>query len=65
MNKKDNKQDICPVMKVSVDRNVAEKLGLVREYKGKKYYFCCGDCPPQFDENPEKYVNAQSLNKVV
>ena len=58
MNKEDNKQAICPVMKTPVNKKVAEKLGLVREYKGQKYYFCCSDCPPQFDKEPEKYVGS-------
>ncbi len=47
----------CPVMKgIPVDRNEAESLGLVRDYKGKKYYFCCNSCSPMFDQDPEVYV---------
>jgi hypothetical protein len=26
------------------------------EYKGKKVYFCCPGCQPEFEKNPEKYV---------
>lgn len=48
--------ETCPVMHVPVDPKVAESKGLVREYKGKKYYFCCNMCPPQFDADPEKYT---------
>lgn len=58
-----NNSTTCPVMKVPVNKAVAAKrglVGLVREYKGQKYYFCCSDCPPQFNKNPEKYVGAPS-----
>jgi YHS domain-containing protein len=27
------------------------------EYKGKKVYFCCPNCPAAFEKNPEKYVD--------
>lgn len=60
MSKNNNKQVICPVMKVPVNKAVAAKRGLVREYKGQKYYFCCSDCPPQFNKNPEKYLAVPS-----
>ncbi|MBI5778425.1 MAG: YHS domain-containing protein [Planctomycetes bacterium] len=32
------------------------KNTLSAEYKGKVYYFCCGDCPGPFKANPEKYA---------
>lgn len=49
---------LCPVMKdMSVDKEEAEKEGRVREYKGKKYYFCCDGCITDFEANPEKYAN--------
>ncbi|MHC4546052.1 MAG: YHS domain-containing protein [Planctomycetota bacterium] len=25
-------------------------------YKGKKVYFCCPGCKPEFEKNPEKYL---------
>ncbi len=28
------------------------------KYKGKYYVFCCGGCKPQFDANPEKFINS-------
>lgn len=52
-----NKQVICPVTKTSVNKTTAAKQGLVREYKGQKYYFCCPDCPRKFDKNPAQYLN--------
>ncbi len=54
-------QTICPVMNAPVNKDIAEKKDLVREYKGQKYYFCCSDCPPEFDKNPEKYLKDESL----
>lgn len=48
---------MCPVMKgVPVEKIEAEKAGLVREYKGIKYYFCCDACLVDFDQNPEAYT---------
>jgi YHS domain-containing protein len=43
---------VCPVL----GRPVNPKLKPI-EYKGKSYGFCCKVCPPQFQENPEKYIN--------
>lgn len=49
-------QAICPVMGSPVDKKVAESQGLVREYKGEKYYFCCAGCPEKFDKDPESFI---------
>ena len=43
-------QTICPVLGGAIDKNV------YTEYKGKKVYFCCPMCKPEFEKNPEKYV---------
>jgi len=49
----------CPVMRGNtVNKADAEAQGLVREYKGEKYYLCCAACGPLFDADPEKYVSA-------
>ncbi len=53
-------QAVCPVMKIPVSKEIAEAKGLVREYKGQKYYFCCGSCPPKFDENPDSYIGSSA-----
>ena len=47
------KKAVCPVMgtEITVTKNT-----LSAEYKGKIYYFCCGDCPGPFKANPEKYA---------
>ncbi|MCR4274877.1 MAG: YHS domain-containing protein [Candidatus Campbellbacteria bacterium] len=49
-------QVVCPIMGSPVDKAEAEKRGLVREYKGEKYYFCCNGCPEKFEKNPENYT---------
>jgi Cu(I)/Ag(I) efflux system membrane fusion protein len=44
-------QKTCPVMGGAIDKNV------FTEYKGKKVYFCCPACKPEFEKNPEKYLH--------
>jgi YHS domain-containing protein len=43
-------QTVCPVMGGAIDKE------LFVEYKGKKVYFCCPGCEPEFEKNPEKYL---------
>ncbi|MHC4843298.1 MAG: efflux RND transporter periplasmic adaptor subunit [Planctomycetota bacterium] len=45
------KQTHCPVM----DGLINEQYFTV--YKGKKVYFCCPGCEPEFLKNPEKYLS--------
>lgn len=44
---------LCPVM--GGELQISEKTPY-SEYKGKIYYFCCPDCKPNFEKNPEKYI---------
>jgi YHS domain-containing protein len=43
-------QTICPVMENPINKQ------LFIEYKGKKVYFCCPECKPRFEADPEKYL---------
>ena len=43
-------QTTCPVMGGAINKDI------FTEYKGKKVYFCCPDCQPEFDKDPEKYI---------
>ncbi|MHC4461769.1 MAG: heavy metal-binding domain-containing protein [Planctomycetota bacterium] len=44
-------QTTCPIMVGNaIDKN------LFVEYKGKKVYFCCPGCEPEFEKEPEKYI---------
>ncbi len=55
------RQATCPVTSDTVDKQQAEAAGHVREYRGQKYYFCCGTCVQLFDKNPDRYVTHHSL----
>jgi YHS domain-containing protein len=44
-------QTICPVMGGKINKDI------FTEYKGKKVYFCCPACKPEFEKNPEKYID--------
>jgi len=43
-------QTLCPVMGNPIDKNIFV------EYQGKKVYFCCPACKPEFEKDPAKYV---------
>lgn len=30
------------------------------EYEGKTYYFCCAGCKPEFEKDPQKYLNQET-----
>lgn len=55
------RQAICSVTGDAVDIQEAEAAGHVRDYGGKKYYFCCGTCVQLFDKNPGKYASHHNL----
>lgn len=47
----------CPVMPGRpVKKTVAEAAGLFRDYRGRRYWFCCKGCGPRFDRDPDKYA---------
>ena len=52
---------VCPV--------TGEKIASIKDaagsstYKGKTYYFCCPDCKPKFDKDPNKAVMNVSAHK--
>lgn len=39
----------------------ATKNKMFADYKGKRYFFCCGGCPGQFKANPAKFAKAESI----
>jgi YHS domain-containing protein len=39
----------------------ATKNKMFADYKGKRYFFCCGGCPTAFKKNPAKYAKADSI----
>ena len=44
------KQTVCPVMGGVVNTNVYV------DANGKRVYFCCKGCPPEFKKDPAKYI---------
>ncbi|MCI5126596.1 MAG: YHS domain-containing protein [Candidatus Electrothrix sp. AR5] len=43
-------QTKCPVMGGDINKEI------YADHEGKRVYFCCAACLPQFKENPEKYL---------
>ncbi|WP_436089313.1 YHS domain-containing protein [Mycolicibacterium frederiksbergense] len=41
-----------------VNRTAAEAAGLFRDYRGRRYWFCCNGCGPRFDRDPDKFASA-------
>ncbi len=47
----------CAVMsshKVNIKQATASKM--FADYKGRRYFFCCGGCPESFKKDPAKYA---------
>lgn len=50
-------QTTCPVMPgTAVSKSIAEAAGLFRDYRGRRYWFCCRGCGPRFDRDPDRYA---------
>lgn len=50
-NMKMTEQEFCPVMGGKINKDIFV------EYQGKKVYFCCPGCEPEFLKNPGKYLD--------
>lgn len=47
----------CAVMTSNkLESKAAVKSKKFVDYKGKRYYFCCGDCATAFKKDPAKYA---------
>ncbi|HWD40565.1 MAG TPA: YHS domain-containing protein [Fimbriimonas sp.] len=56
----------CAVMPNNkVDIAKATKNHMYADYKGHRYFFCCGGCPAAFKANPAKYAKAASIKTPV
>lgn len=54
------KEIACAVMpshKVNIAN--ATKAKMFSDYKGRRYFFCCGGCPSAFKANPAKYAKKE------
>ena len=59
---KEIKCSVMPDHMVKVED--ANKLGAGKgyaDYKGNRYYFCCGGCPATFAKDPAKYAKADHI----
>ncbi len=52
-------QVACPVVGGKINKN------LYRDYKGQRVYFCCPDCIPIFEKNPEAYLQKMQEQGVI
>ncbi len=43
-------QTTCPVMGAEINKEV------YTDYQGKRIYFCCSACIPEFKKDPDKYL---------
>ncbi|HUW34364.1 MAG TPA: YHS domain-containing protein [Planctomycetota bacterium] len=44
------KQEFCPISGEKINKDIHA------DYKGKRIYFCCPECPDMFMKNPENYM---------
>ena len=58
----DKKTITCAVMS-SNKVNIADatKKGSFADYKGRRYFFCCGGCPDAFKADPAKFAKSASI----
>ena len=52
------KQTSCPIMAGQVNTNIYV------DAEGKRVYFCCNDCPPEFKKDPAKYIAQMEKNGI-
>jgi YHS domain-containing protein len=45
-------QTLCPVMKAPINKKYYV------DYNKQRIYFCCSDCPKEFNKDPGKYMKA-------
>lgn len=52
----------CVVMPTNdVNIATATKTKMFADYKGRRYFFCCGGCPEAFKKDPAKYAKGPSI----
>jgi YHS domain-containing protein len=52
----------CSVMPTNkVDIAKATKNHMYADYKGNRYFFCCGGCPSAFKKDPAKYAKSAHI----
>ncbi len=56
-NAPDQKTVLDPVCGMTVEPNAARAKGLYSSYQGRDYFFCGRGCTPEFDDDPEHYLD--------
>ncbi len=51
----------CAVMPNKVNIKDATAKKMYADYKGNRYFFCCGGCPTAFKKDPAKYAKAPHI----
>ena len=52
----------CAVMTSNtVNIKAATEKKMFADYKGNRYFFCCGGCPGQFKADPAKFAKADHI----
>ncbi|MDR3689299.1 MAG: YHS domain-containing protein [Fimbriimonas sp.] len=52
----------CAVMSVNkVNIAKATAKHMFADYKGRRYFFCCGGCPAEFKKDPAKFSKSASI----
>lgn len=52
----------CAVMASNtVSISKATKSKMYADYKGNRYFFCCGGCPEAFKKSPEKFAKSPHI----
>lgn len=52
-------QTTCPAMGGKIDKKT------YADYNGKRVYFCCSGCIPQFKQDPDKYLKKLAAEGIV
>ena len=60
--KRDSDKIKCAVMTSnSVSISNATKSKMFADFKGNRYFFCCGGCPESFKKSPEKFSKSAHI----
>lgn len=54
----DKGEALCPVMGGAMADTTSLKY---EDYEGKRYYFCCDECPDKFHADPAKYADGKAM----
>ena len=53
----------CLVMGSKLSADSFSNPDLYADYEGERYYFCCKECKPKFESDPQKWIAQASSEK--